>query len=408
MINSLLNYKNCINIWSVLYLIFYFFAPLIIWINDGFVGSYGLLAFITLAAVFFMQLGFRLKIEKIIYSRKIKKIKFNWSVLYFLVWIFFPLYLYLVYKTAESIPLIDILHGASDSESSSSRGAFLKGRQGWEVIFQYASAFFTYTILPLISAKYFLEKNKCRYIFLVICFAYCISFLQKALFLNILLPAIFASLFGKKIKARYFLVIFGFIFFVLFFLVWVTSSDLNGEVSSAPYFSAQYLPISSLDYFLWRSIAVPVFTAQDMLFVFFRQFNETPLLGASSTFIAGVFGIDKINIERYVFEYQFGSWNEIANSNAFFAVDLYVNFLWVGVVVFSFFLGLFFRLIAKNKDPAIGVQGFLLGWYLFSAPLLGLMIGNGYILFFLIVIFTQENRLNKIHGDNKNERFYVN
>ena len=183
--------------------------------------------------------------------------------------------------------------------------------------------------------------------------------------------------------------------------MWLTSSDLSDEGGGASYFSAQYLPISALDYFLWRSFAVPVFTAQDMLFVFLNQFHSVPLLGASSTFISGIFGMEKINIERYVFEYQFGSWNEIANSNAFFAVDLYVNFLWPGVVVFSFLIGLLFRLLNKNKDPAIGIQGVLLGWYLFSAPLLGLMIGNGYIVFVMIVLFMQESRMQSFNGNNK-------
>lgn len=402
MIGSFVNYKNCANLWSAIFLIFYFLVPGIIWLSGTSEGAYGFLALVTLCSVSFMQLGFRFKIEKIVYSRKIKKINFNWNLLFFLVWVFFPVYLYLVYSTAESIPLLDALHGASDNESSLSRGAFLKGRQGWESAFQYISAFFTYTILPLVSAKCFFDRRRWRYIFLIICLVYCVSFLQKALFLNILLPAIFASFAGRKFKAKYFFIFCGLIFLVLFSLVWATSSDLGGEGSGAGYFTAQYLPVSALDYFLWRAFAVPVFTAQDMLIVFFNQFQSMPLLGASSTLISGIFGMEKINIERYVFEYQFGSWNEIANSNAFFAVDLYVNFLWLGVAIFSLLIGMFFRLLSKNRDPAIGVQGFLLGWYLFSAPLLGLMIGNGYIVFVAMVVLMQEKF--SCQSNSSNER----
>ncbi|MBD7960325.1 O-antigen polymerase [Comamonas avium] len=401
MFDSFLNYKNCANLWSAVFLLFYFILPGFIWINKDFEGEYGLLAAITLCSVVFIQLGLRCKIEKFVYSKKNRKIKLNWNILYIAVWIFFPVYLFLVYSTADSIPLLDTLRGATDSESSFSRGAFLKGRQGWEVIFQYISAFFTYTILPLIAAKSFIDNKRWRYVFLVICLVYCLSFMQKALFLNILLPVIFALVVVGKFKTRHFFNFCILIFLILFSLVWLTSSDLSDEGGGASYFSAQYLPISALDYFLWRSFAVPVFTAQDMLFVFLNQFHSVPLLGASSTFISGIFGMEKINIERYVFEYQFGSWNEIANANAFFAVDLYVNFLWPGVVVFSFLIGLLFRLLNKNKDPAIGIQGVLLGWYLFSAPLLGLMIGNGYIVFVMIVLFMQESRMQSFNGNNK-------
>ena len=153
------------------------------------------------------------------------------------------------------------------------------------------------------------------------------------------------------------------------------------------YFSSKYVPVSTLDFFTWRIIAVPVFTAVDTLIVFSERFQEHYFMGATGLFLASVLGLERINMERLVFEYEFGSWNEIANANSVFFIDAFVNFGWFGVIFISIFVGQIFRLLFLSKDIAFKSLWLLLSLKLFSGSFLGLLFSNGFIYIIFHVLF---------------------
>jgi hypothetical protein len=159
------------------------------------------------------------------------------------------------------------------------------------------------------------------------------------------------------------------------------SHDSGGaaSISAVEYMSAGYVPTSSLDYFAWRAFAVPIYTASDTLLVHEQQFREQPLMGATSNLLSALFGLDRINLERFVFEHQFGSWNETANANAVFMVDAYANFGYLGVIFFSLFVGQIFRWFHLSSDIGFKSLWPLFAFVLFNASLIGMLLSNGFI-----------------------------
>lgn len=327
--------------------------------------------------------------------------RFQWSPRGFIAftWILFFVFLLITFLSAPSIPIISALMGADGSELSLQRGAFLKGREGVGIILLYMNTFLVSTIVPYsIVLLYERDSNK-KHIAAALFLLFCVSFMQKALFLNLILPVLAFLAFKQRLRARVFVL---FLMGSSALLVAVTALSLRGDEAlevfgDENYLSAQYIPSSPFDYFVWRSLAVPIFTAADTLVVHGEQFDGRPLLGATSSFISGIFGLERINIERYVFEYQFGSWNEIANSNAFFAVDAFVNFGWIGVFVFGIFVGQVFRWFRISQDVAFKSMWPIFAFALFSASLIGTLLSNGfaYLLFHAIFIRVQDYKLKK-------------
>ena len=148
------------------------------------------------------------------------------------------------------------------------------------------------------------------------------------------------------------------------------------------FFSATYIPPDTISYLIWRSVGVPVFTATDTLLVHRELFSGQPLMGATSSLISALFGIERINLERFVFEHQFGSWNEIANANAVFITDAFVNFGWIGVILFSMIVGQVFRWFRLSKDIAFRAQWINFAFMIFSASLIGTLLSNWWIFMF--------------------------
>jgi hypothetical protein len=315
-------------------------------------------------------------------------------------WTLFIGFLIITFLTAESIPFINALMGASADDISQQRGEFLKGREGIGIALLYFTTIVTNTVIPYSIVLLYSKNSPWRHLSSVVFFLFCISFMQKGLFLNLILPlAVFFSL-KFKFKRLYFITLLA---GAIGFLVFSTYLSLQGQ-SMEPkrdgnndYLSALYQPQSPLDYFAWRSTAVPIFTAVDTLVVHDEQFEGRLLMGATSSLIASISGIERINLERFVFEHQFGGWNETANANAFYAIDAYVNFGWLGVLFFSIFIGLIFRFFRLSSDAAFASLWPIFALVLFYASLIGMLFSNGFLYMIFHALFLKVG-----NGRNKN------
>ncbi len=125
------------------------------------------------------------------------------------------------------------------------------------------------------------------------------------------------------------------------------------EVSGDPFFSVSYAPQGGLQHLIWRSVAIPLVTAADAIRVLQEQFSGQPLWGATSSFVASLFGMERIEFERLVFAAQWGQ-NETGtgSSNSVYITEAFINFGWSGVVIFSFLIGLMMRMFAVSRDEA--------------------------------------------------------
>jgi hypothetical protein len=370
--------------------IYTFFNPELIFLK---------LSLLSCLAIAAMWLGSLIPLFDSRFKTGAARLELNSNFFHTVTWVIFFVFVTVTFLTAPSIPLISAIQGATADTLSQERGDFLKIRVGAEMALLYISTILTNTIIPYSIVLLYASNSKFRHFLAVSFFIFCISFLAKALFLNLVLPLLaYLAIVNKLNKKAVTIGVLGSIL-ILFF---GTALSLgNGDDASfdftttvAEYISATYVPTNPLDYFAWRAFAVPIYTATDTLLVHAQQFGDQPLMGATSSLLSAIFDLERINLERYVFEYQFGEWNEAANANAVFIVDAYANFGYAGVIIFSLFVGQIFRLFRLSSDVGFKSLWPLFAFVLFNASLIGMLLSNGflYMLFHALFFSVASNR----------------
>lgn len=369
---------------AILYLtvplvIYFFIIPNLLYLE---------LAGMTTIAIIGIVLGFKLTLFDNAIRSKSKRFIINSHVYVNVIGGIFFTYCVVTVLTAPSIPIISAITGSNADLLSQERGDFLKGRQGPWIALLYISSIFTSTLMPYCLVHAYLVKNRFRHLLTLIFLTFSISFLVKALFLNFIIPFTAYCIETKRIKRKQLLIAAVMIITLLTVMVSLSGSadtqqDETFEVSQ--FFSVSYATSSSLQFLLYRSISVPVITAVDTLYVHSTRFAGEMMLGSTSSLIAAITGQEKINLERIVFEHQYGGWNDFANSNVVFVLDAFVNFGWVGILIFGIFVGLTFRIFKRSEDIAFRSIAPLYTYLLISSPLIGMFLSNGYLLLFLQV-----------------------
>ena len=381
-------------VFSLAVLLVYAVAPAII-ANTILPGGYFLrLTGIAIVGVLSMWCGSYVALFDGQFRPGAPRLELDARVLVAVTWVIFSLFVLATLVSARSIPLISALQGADAKALSQERGDFLKGRQGAGIALLYLSTILISTVVPYSIVLMYSIHSRVRHLLSGLFFLFCISFLQKALFLTLVLPLL--SYFAatrrlRGIEATAWLG--GSVTVLLLATVLSLGTDAAGQLSdvltAADYFTARFTAGSSLQYFLWRAFAVPIFTAADTLTVHMESFGGRPLLGATSSLISFLFGFERVNLERFVFEYQFGGWNDIANANAVYVVDAFVNFGWAGVIVFGLIVGQIFRWFRISGDIAFQALWPLFAFVLFSASLIGMMLSNGFLLMIFFALFVR-------------------
>ncbi|WP_176062230.1 hypothetical protein [Anaeromyxobacter diazotrophicus] len=302
------------------------------------------------------------------------------------VWGGFLVFVVLVCVTAERIPFVAALQGADRETISTLREQFLKAREGWQASFVYVNAALAGALVPYSLALLLLHRHRFRWLFFGFFLVYCISFVEKSFFLRAAIPLLYLTV-QRRIASliRPGLVLAGGL--ALLLLVTVASgigtsdSDRGGD----EYFSATYIPEGPLGMLGWRAVAIPVITAADALRVFEQEYSSTLLMGATSSLLAGTFGLERVKFERDVFAAQWGqNETETGSANSVFLTEAFVNFGWVGAVVFSLFVGVLFRIFARSQDEALRALWMIFAYALYAAPLIGILFSNGYALVLLL------------------------
>ncbi|MFV8250676.1 hypothetical protein [Bdellovibrio bacteriovorus] len=347
------------------------------------------------------------------FSGSCGRVSLDSNFFHFALWGAFIVFMLITLITAKDIPLVSAFKGANADILSLQRGAFLKGRTGVQSILIYIDTLFMATLLPFSLAGMFVEKNRFRYLAAVVFFFYSICCLQKALFFYVGFPLVYLAAQHFKLKIwHYFAIVTGFlsVLFVLTFLAsgklrevkffddalsgyverghWdeaIESPKKGKVIEKSEFFSAQYQPKSTVDFIVWRSLSVPVFTASDTLIVFDKEFGGNYLKGATSGTLSRLFGLEPVSMERHVFAYQWG-WNDTANANAVFFVDAFVNFGLVGVLIYSIIVGLGLRFFWQSKDVPFKSLWLIFCCLLFSGSLVGTLLSNGYIFIFVFIL----------------------
>lgn len=368
----------------------YGIVPFALWLTAPVEDTFAILTLITFCSIAAMAVGSRLPLFDHRFRFGACRLFIPHAPFILVIWGIFLLFIVVTLLTAPSIPFISALKGVSASELSQERGEFLKGRQGAEIALLYISTFLVSTLIPYSVVLLYHTRSRIRHISALLFFAFCISFMQKTLFLNLILPLVAYFAISRKLRGGVIAMLLTGSFALLTALTFlsVSGETLHSHYSPiSEYYSAAYAPSSPLDYLFWRAASVPVFTATDTLTVFDTLFDSEPLMGATSSLLSAIFGLDRINIERHVFEHQFGSWNEIANANAVFVIDAFVNFGSLGVILFGLAVGQIFRWFRLSNDVAFKSLWPLFAFTIFSAPLIGMLLSNGFLYMLIHALF---------------------
>jgi hypothetical protein len=349
---------------------------------------------LALVSCLAMCLGYSLPLFDSRFRKNAGRIKINAKRFHFFVWAGFLLFLAVTFLTASDIPILSAIHGASVTELDAQRGAFLKGRTGLEAILPYLGTLFVSALLPYSLVSLFFRRSRLRYLALLIFLGFSVSFLVKSLFLNVAFPLLYFMTRRRKITITKAVPLIGLGFVVLYV---VSKLALANAVSAenpvqgadvADFFKTTYRATGLSDFLVWRAIAVPVFTAADTLRVFAEQLGGESLFGATSSFISAIFGFDRVPLEKMVYAHEFG-WNDLANANAVFITDAFVNLGWTGVVLFSMFVGQSLRWFRKSSDVAFQALWMNYCFGLYGGSLIGILLSNGYLLMFCIALFVK-------------------
>jgi hypothetical protein len=298
-----------------------------------------------------------------------------------LVWGAFVLFVVLVVATAERIPFVAALQGAEPETVAMLRERFLKAREGWQASFVYVNALLAGTIVPYALALMLVRRHRWRWVALGFFTVFCLSFVEKVFFLKAAVPVLYLvaqRVVPSRLKPRTVLV--AAIVLLGVGTVAAGSGTLRDDVGDAEFFTTGFAAQGPLSFVAWRAVAIPVLTAADALRVFQDEHGGRYLLGASSSMLAGLLGVERVNVERQVFAAQFGEAETgTGSANSVYVTEAFVNFGWLGVVLFSMAVGLILRIFAASQDEALRSLWMLFAFGVFVSTLTGTLLSNGFL-----------------------------
>jgi hypothetical protein len=120
------------------------------------------------------------------------------------------------------------------------------------------------------------------------------------------------------------------------------------------------------------------------------------LLGRTSGLLGLITGKATFPMEREVFNYQFGG-STLATSaaNACFLIDAFVNFGWVGVVVYAGLFSALTWIVVKQANPAMQACYYYFALQASMGGLSGVLFSNGMILL-IYLAFLARPKLNLV------------
>jgi hypothetical protein len=315
------------------------------------------------------------------------------------VFVLYIIFVFFVCITAPKIPFIEALRGTSSTEIAFYREMFLKARTGFEAVFVYINALFTVSVLPFLTANLYLEKSKYRHLFLFIFIFTLLLSMEKSLIVRAILP-LFVLIVNGVVIERYFSVnrLLSFLFIALFLITSLTLGKLSSgdavllqEVIEIDPVAAKYFVITNPDnvilFLLNRIFWIPYITAIDWLAYFNEILHRDYVMGASSSLISGVFGLERVNLERLVFEYEWGQ-NEsgTGSSNTVYFIDIFLNFGWIGVLVSNIIIASVVVYFEFCNNKAASATFFVYAYFIITSSLIAVFISSGLLLLMILML----------------------
>jgi hypothetical protein len=377
--------------YCLVFIIVYAILPAL-FIGFSFKDNSYLLPSLTLISCLFVVIGCYLPLKKI----KHKKLVLSYSKTVEFVFIVFVIFILIVFATAEKIPFIASLKGASAADIAIYREKFLKAREGWQASLNYINAFLSGALVPYLICVGFPRDYKHKFLLVTIFALYSISFSEKAFFLRIAIPLFFfyyETALNKRIMLLKWL---GSVLLILIVMTKLGLGDDSGttgaDAAEEAFFSTKFQATGAINKTIWRIVVIPVVTASDAINVFEDKFNGQYFYGTTTGTVAALFNRPRVQFEREVFGFQFGrDEGDTGSANSVYITTAFVNFGIPGVIIFSLLVGIIMRFFINSGDIALQGMNLLFIYDIFNSNLLPVLLSSGFLLVIIIAKYVKLN-----------------
>ncbi|MDY7561397.1 hypothetical protein QN366_02425 [Pseudomonas sp. CCC3.2] len=281
---------------------------------------------------------------------------FTWLILI----IYFSVVVYACF-TAPQIALVAAIKGGTLSELSGLREEFLRTREGWERILLYIYAIGISSLVPLVIAQMFLKKSKFKFLILGLFLLSLALTLEKGRALVAMLPLVVLFVNSGNRKKAY-----GIIFCLAAMIALVSvvargaltsdeQSNDPGPMAGVPDEYNLFVGETSQFYYIVNRVwYIPYVTAIDWLSYKKEILKDETISGKSIAALAWLLGEEKINLEQEVFSFEWGQ-NDTGtgSANTVYYVDAYLNFGYLGVLIYSMLFAYIVRVCVLSKNRAL-------------------------------------------------------
>ncbi|MGZ5686047.1 MAG: hypothetical protein ACXWG9_18115 [Usitatibacter sp.] len=294
--------------------------------------------------------------------------------------------------SAPHIAMLEAMQGATSADLEFYRELMYKAREGPEMALGYLNSILTLTLMPYVICLLYWTGNRYRHVVLGLFVIFLLPSMEKALILRALIPLVF--LFANIRRAdRPPMRIAGLFLAALAVIYMLTSMTVSRDPADLPQEMSPYAVFDLTDpfqYVLNRIFWIPYVTAYDYLRYFDMQLENQYLMGRSIGALSMLLGFEKLNVEREVFAFQWGQ-NEAGtgSANTAYFIDAFINFGWIGVVVYTLAVVLIVRsFMASDNIPAKAVFGYHC-IFLATSSLTGTLFSGGMLLLVMLVVFVR-------------------
>lgn len=324
--------------------------------------------------------------------RNNKKITISTNFLIFFLGGGYLIFFLYTLVTAPHLAIIESLRGADSHEIAIAREEFLKARQGNEYILAYINAFMTAALIPYLITALYVSAHKWRHLIMGIFIFTLLVSLEKSLIIKAALPILVLVTNEENISNRSPLVKIKMICLIIgVILLTGFLANIKVDVDNQSTKQSKYYLFgggSQASFLFNRVVWIPYVTAYDWLRYFDEGKNHQYLGGKTSLFVSSFLGEEQINMEREVFNYQWGqSSTGTGNANTGFFIEAYVNFGWMGVIGYSFIIALIAQIFSKTDNIAAKSVYYFYAVQLSWGSLPGVLLSNGLLILVFIALF---------------------
>ncbi len=406
------NHIYLIPVWVIL---FFYTTPSMLGVfSSGNANAYSLFL-LSILAVFSYFIGYKwFSIKEVQVAMKLfKNYQVNWEVwAWVALSIYFTVIGYACFK-APQIALFASFKGASIMDLSILREQFLRTGVGFERVPLYIYTICITSVIPLIIAQLFLTKKRTRFVILFLFILSLLLTLEKGRALVGMLPLIVLHANRGKLKKSYTILA------CLIVVIAITSilarggltnadgGNMPDKMASVPEKYNVFPGKTGQAYYLInRVIYIPYMTAIDWLDYKNQILNDRKMHGQSIGAVAKLMHLEKINLEREVFAFEWGqNMTGTGSANTAYYIDAYLNFGVIGVVLYSFLLAFIIKICVASNNKALICTLPIPLYYVCFHGLSVILFSGGLGIFMTIALFTVQKKHPQPGNNVVNNRF---